>query len=404
MNRTPWERGPPGPPATPHISLHASWLLLWLLATTPLAAATTAARADGVWLRDGELTFPIGIYHVSWYSPPAQLRADLEHIAAAGFDTVHASYTAGNDYEGFLDRAAQLGIGVITEGVDETWIAAHRRHPAVAGWSIGDDVHETVTPDQLTARHAAVRAADPDHVTMFTVWSPKRWGPFLPLGDYIAPYHYPISDLWLGHCDAVIAPTRRATPRRLGIPQAFAWDEQRAPTPGEYRNLVYQNLCNQVRGLITYPFRDKDTYLPDHAELWAEVRRVVPEVRALSPTLCDGTFTRLDLPHHAPGGIVAAYWQLRDTVTVVVLNTHQTVAQSVDIVLPIPPGAELRPLFSDRPQGLNLSGDHLCGEIAPVDVHVYRLAPPAPKPRGGCGTGVPAVGAALLALMLVKRR
>ena len=321
---------------------------------------------------DGRPFFPHGYYYVSWGESPPQMLATLRTIAAAGFNTLHASRTESNGYEAFLDEAERLGIRVITEGATTEVIRTLRQKRAVLAWNIGDDAETHNTPAGLRARHEDTRAADPDRLTYFTVFNWDRWGPYLDEGDLVAPYNYPISSTRLGEVDFAVNLARRAGRPMIGIPQAFAWPTDRPPTPVEARNMVYQNLVNNVRGLIYYNFNQGPPLPSLHPELWDATRSFVPEIARLTPALTDGTFTKLD-----PGvdGVLAATWRLGEQRYVVVVNTDPARARSVSLALPGAPGGTLQPLFGDRPSGLQLSGGRLRGTVNPQDVHVYLVTP-----------------------------
>ena len=156
--------------------------------------SVVSLRSDGCLLLDGNPFFPIGIYHVSWSVSVGSLNTDLPAIAALGWNTIHASYTTDADFKSFLNAAILLNIHVIAEatwnsdGTPSSWMTTFKGYPAILAWNIGDDVHNFFTPDQMLARRAAIHALDPNHPTVYTVYSPTKWGPYLNVGDILMPY------------------------------------------------------------------------------------------------------------------------------------------------------------------------------------------------------------------------
>lgn len=324
---------------------------------------------------DGEPFFPHGYYYVSWDEPAAAMLTTLRTVAAAGFNTVHASRPRSGELTAFLDEAERLGVKVLLEGqvredgCVQDVVRALASHRALLGWNIGDDVHANATPQVVRARHASCKRADPDHLTYSTVYDPEVWGPYLDIGDVVAPYAYPVPQLPLREVDRTLTLARAPGRPLLGIPQTFSQGPQRAPTAAEIRNMTYQALANGVLGLLHYNFNEGGQPIPErHPELWAETTRLVPEVRRLAPALTRGRYTRLPA---GQGSIVAASWLLDGELFVVVINTHATQARSVSLALPATGAAQA--LFPGRPAGLQLRDGRLQGPVGAQEVHVYVL-------------------------------
>jgi hypothetical protein len=353
----------------------------FMFAPLPSEGALVSLRSDGGLVVDGEAFFPLGIYHVSWLFSADQLPADLAGMAALGCNTIHASYTEG-DFESFLDAAQARHIYVIVEGYwnqarPGSWLTSFKGHPAILGWSIGDDVHDDLTPDQLRARRDAVRALDPNHPTFYTVYNPKRWAGYLDVGDVLLPYNYPVGNSWLGEVNYILSLARAQSPLPIwGVPQAFAWPNKPAPTAVQYRNMVYQTLINGAKGLLGYTFRDGENYLPSHPELADSVKAVNAELRFLGPVFLDGTREKLCTGTRADEeGLQAALWNCGEICCLVVLNTSETSVRSCALSLPTGYKRSLKPVFSTGPRGLvlNPANQTVTGELQPRDVHVYFL-------------------------------
>eukprot|EP00729_Bicosta_minor_P022559 gene22559-7986_t len=158
-----------------------------------LASLVHSASTSSSWVLDGRLMvdgtpfFPVGVYVHSLNT------TDWDAIAAAGYNTV-LTYTNGHAHESFalpnastiattnafLDNANARGIIVLlslkdfypdkaptSTDVEALWkatVAAFVHHPALLGWYLADEV-KTAGLGEVSARYAAVAAADPNHIT-----------------------------------------------------------------------------------------------------------------------------------------------------------------------------------------------------------------------------------------------
>jgi hypothetical protein len=366
-----------------HLLIFVGFIVCRLVfAPLPSQGAIVSLRSDGGLLVDGAPFFPLGIYYVSWLLSADQLQADLAGIAALGCNTIHASYTREGQFGSFLDAAQAQHIYVIVEGnwnqaQPGSWLTSFRGHPAILGWNIGDDVHDHLAPDQVRARRDSVHALDPNHPTFYTVYNPKRWGRYLDAGDILLPYNYPVGSSWLGEVNYVLSLARAQSPLPIwGVPQAFAWRNRPAPTPAQYRNMVYQTLINGAKGLLGYVFHDGENYLPSRPELADSVKAVNAELRFLEPVLRDGTRTKLSTgTSDGEEGLQAALWSCGKICCLVVLNTSETRTNSCVLSLPAGHRGSLKTVFPSGPRGLlfNPANQTLTGEVQPRDVHVYFL-------------------------------
>jgi hypothetical protein len=135
-------------------------------------------RNDGAVLIEQKPFFPIGIYAV-WkkeFNGNSFDRA-FEELKANGFNVAHTYNEARTaEFREFMDAAARHGFHLFlasgqganrmdTRVVLED-VARERSHPAVLAWYLADDTCAHVMPRQLTALTEAVRAIDPDHITV----------------------------------------------------------------------------------------------------------------------------------------------------------------------------------------------------------------------------------------------
>ncbi|NJL66273.1 MAG: hypothetical protein HC894_04575 [Microcoleus sp. SM1_3_4] len=131
---------------------------------------------NGITIVNGKPFFPFGFYHVSWKSTAQDLMEDMREIAAAGFNTIHASATEVKSYDLFLNEAARLGIYVFSEqGIGLlNMIDSFKKKPAVLGWSIADDVDNgKLLPEEVLKMHQQAKLADPNHITYISGYSNK---------------------------------------------------------------------------------------------------------------------------------------------------------------------------------------------------------------------------------------
>jgi hypothetical protein len=348
-----------------------------------MGQSVCSIRNDGVILVNGKPFFPLGFYHVSWDSTASALARDMNLIADAGFNVMHASQTPTNDYGAFLDGAARRNLYVITEFQEDRLkvINRYKNKSAVLGWNIADDVDNGgTTRSELMERHKAVKSADPSHITYAsgykrTVQEPPNIGSYVDIPEVVGMQSYPISADILGAVQVTMANAVDAA-QPFGRPiignvQSFKWNRSgtRAPTAREARNMTYQALVGGVRGIIYYTFSDGTNYLPDYADAWSELKSLVPEIRELTPALLNGKLTRT----RAANGVYAGIWIFENKVYIIAVNTLSRRVDGATINLPSETTGEAKSLFPNRPAGMKVEGNRLVGSLMPEDVHVYVL-------------------------------
>ena len=341
-------------------------------------------RADGTLLVDGQPFFPFGFALYPAYNSEEFRPETLRSIAASGFNTLHAPIRI--NYPELQADAAALGMRLIAEiypyELDDAGIVRAIRHvkdgPALLAYGIADDVDdgEYYTPELVTRIDQLVKTADRQHPTYISGFVPQRINLFMQSADTVAMQSYPIGKTYweharIGHVNyalssamAAAQPFNRPVIANL---QAFAWPEQREPTAVEIRNMTYQALVNNVRGIIYYAYNDGYWRLEEHPAVLQALHDLAPEVRRLAPVLLDGAYTPLqtgkpDLP--------AAQWRYADEVYVMIVNaTDRAAAATVNLAAPVsgPP----KPLFDQRPGGMTFNAGRLQGSLEPMAVEVY---------------------------------
>ncbi len=341
-------------------------------------------RADGALLVDGQPFFPYGFALYPQYNTEEFRPETLRSIAASGFNTLHAPIRM--NYPELQADAAALGMRLIAEiypyELDDAGIVRAIRHvkdgPALLAYAIADDVDdgEYYTPELVTRINRLVKTVDRQHPTYISGFVPQRINLFMQSADTVAMQSYPIGKTYweyarIGHVNYALA-TAIAAARPFNRPvianlQAFAWPEQREPTAVEIRNMTYQALVNNVRGIIYYTYNDGYWRLEEHPAVLQALRDLAPEVRRLAPVLLDGVYT--PLPTSKPD-LLAAQWRYGDEVYVMVVNATDR-ASAVTVNLAVPVSGPAKPVFDRRPEGMTFNAGRLQGSLDPMAVHVY---------------------------------
>lgn len=333
-------------------------------------------------LVDGKPFFPLGFYHVSWPFPAEDRLQFLREVAAAGFNTVHASLKQMDEWDPFLAEAEKLDMKVITEfGVDMVAaIQRYRDRKAVLAWNPGDEPDGGgVPPEVMLERHNRIKDADANVPTYMTLCVPAAYQRYAAMAEVIAPDPYPIHHrsastvpVYTMISQAVAAATPLGRPI-WAIPQAFGYKETtswRVPTFAEERNMTYLALLAGAKGLIYYTYRDTGFDMREHPELWAGMKTLPGEINTLEPWLLAGTRGKLEtgLPD-----VFAGLWISGERQALCVVNTAPQEARQVSIQVPEGVKGQVVNLFPTHPASLRLIGDRLLGEIGPLEVQVYEV-------------------------------
>jgi len=338
---------------------------------------------NGITIVNGKSFFPFGFYYI--YSEPTvqDLIKDMRDIAAAGFNTIHASANEVKSYEQFLNEAARLGIYVLSEqGIGLlNMINSFKQKPAVLGWNIADDVDNgKLVPQEVLKFHQQAKLADPHHITYISGYSNKI-KEFGNCADVVAMQSYPIGN---GEEEISVTYDRVSLTRDAVSPyakavyanvQAFAWSNKkqgesrpiRVPTFDEVRNMTYQALLAGAKGIIYYTYHDEDWHLSSYPALWTGMKTLVPEIKAISSLVLNGVLNIIEVGVEK---VVAGMWIDRNQALIMIINRSYD-RQEVSIAIP---GnfSEVRPIFQNRPATLVLNANHLSGFLKPLDVVVYK--------------------------------
>jgi hypothetical protein len=341
-------------------------------------------RANGSLLIDQRPFFPMGVYHVSWgVSTPKQIK-HLEEIAAAGFNTVHASANDWAGYTKFLRRANELGVYVLSEHhADPLEFLQHfKNEPAILAWNLADDVDNGKrTPPEVMALNRKIRAADPNHLTYISGYS-KNLQNFAQCANILGRQSYPIrnhttDELSKTHPDiAEIADAISKAPQQAVFAnlQVFPWSAAGPPEQGtvpdvpEVRNMTYQALLGGAKGILYYTYYEGAWFLPDHPQLWQGLKSLNQEVQSLSPFFLDGAFQPLALSSKTLKGGV---WVKGPKSLWMVINTSADQSQPVLIKGPWTQTQSISPLFGSPMAQRNAGAVALT--LPPKAVYLYQI-------------------------------
>lgn len=253
-------------------------------------------------------------------------------VRDAGFHVVHV-----DTKREALDQAARAGLKAwVTVGSDEAklrpLVTALKDHPALLFWENEDEPSyqykkpgPRVPPERMIAAYRAVKALDPsrpiylNHSPTNLVSTLRRYN---DAADILATDIYPVAPhglreqyaLWHDgrHGDLLnpyISQTGQYADklRALGKPfymvlQAFAWEGLRKqgdrdpkliqyPTRDELRFMSLQSIIHGASGLLFWGLE----FVPASAPLWAHLKSVVKELRAMERDLA-APARKLELP------------------------------------------------------------------------------------------------------------
>jgi hypothetical protein len=331
--------------------------------------------------------FPMGAYLCCTQGGNVDtIIADLTTLAGAGFNS--ASFEFGFDKTGKFDKvlatAARLGMKVIVENsVDVTGeagtVTRYKNQPGIFAWNIGDDLHRKYTAAQVKLMHDAVKRADAMHPDLGIVYNPKLWTDFAS-ADLLGIYKYPVADIKdnggsaagqgaLFTVDDWLSAGRKLNKPLIGIPQGYAWPNDRFPSPPELRNMAFQMVANNIQGLIWYAFGRSGAFLGPHRSAeWLMAQQIAKDILSLVPDMYAGTFSRLG---DATQTIRVAQWVLPNETLVVVVNTGAAAMVST----PLQTGARqtVRAGLANASTQLEVKNGVLDGSIAALGVEVVRI-------------------------------
>lgn len=391
--------------------------MLLMLASLVAVGATakpiqTSVSDRGTLIRGDREVFPFGIYHVSWIGERygKDRFQDMLAMQGNGLGIMKTSLdpTSRESDLALLDDAAERGMGIMAELYLPSLgllIDRMKEYPAVISWQIGDDFNVTnsknyCSPQLLRERHELAKKHDPGHVTYASGGSAlvewyRSFKDYHGCVDLIGIQCYPVGNktdfpapVLLERCHQLFKARVKELEESKIVPianlQSFSWKKKKGifPTPSESRNMLYGALAAGVKGALYYTFYDGqnmegnvtlDLQAPG---LWEEIGRQAQELVTLEPFLLHGIHQ--EIRSHNERIHISSWTKDKDRI-LVIINTDRKIARELEAEIPDSLNAHAKPLFANRPAGLELVNGVLRGTIKPEEVHVYAITGAGPE-------------------------
>ena len=133
----------------------------------------------------------------------------------------------------------------------------------------------------------------------------------------------------------------------IGTVQCFGYPGKPAtgytvmPTPSQVRNMTYQALAANIKGITWYVFADGGFNLPDNKPLYELMKKLPREIKVVIPFIQKGEYSR---PETGNKKVYAARWVKGEEVLEIYINTDNK-KQSISVE----PSPGVKPLFRSRP-------------------------------------------------------
>ena len=131
--------------------------------------------------------------------------------------------------------------------------------------------------------------------------------------------------------------------------------------------MTYQALLAGAKGIIYYTYHDNDWHLPSYPDLWAGMKTLVPEIKAINSQILKGRLNIIDVRIRK---VIAGIWTDQNQALIVVINSSYD-RKEVSIAIPSKI-TKLKRMFENHPDNLTLNGTRLSGFLKPLDVVVYQ--------------------------------
>ena len=136
--------------------------------------------------------------------------------------------------------------------------------------------------------------------------------------------------------------------------------------------MTYQALVHGANGLVYYTYNDGGFSVREHPELWAEMKELVAEVKALSSVLLGPANEGVRFLA-GPGGMVHGL-AARDgqDLFLITINTEDADAGRVELgVEGLPANGSAEVLFEER--SVDVADGMIVDDYGPCASHVYRV-------------------------------
>ncbi len=385
--------------------LHVIWTSLFLAIL--LCFASTSLQAEqfeaGSVTVNGQKTFPLGWYGLSWYySTGSAQTLPLIESAQHGFDYVMpyapADYASNLEILDYLDTAHALGVKVMidthTNPVYKVTSIVNlvKDHPAVYGYYVEDEpAWRGISAAEVISKYNAIKAADPNpnHPALLTfTLSIADYPEYVAGGDIIARELY--NEGQFATIESDIATVSAAGKDYVAIPrmfQAYNTYADNIPTAEEFKFLVFNPISKGAGGIMPFIF---EGYVPDGHPIPEPGFRdesaypVTDQLQEIMPTLLKGSGNLTAMLHwsdeisHGKDLSWVFAGDQNDGVLIVTNDNATTAAEGMDFHLSgLDPSITEATVIGEN-RTISLVDGKLIDDFDAQGVHLYKFtSPPA---------------------------
>lgn len=314
--------------------------------------------------------FPIGIFTYYWDSLTRPVIVDQ------GFNVVTTSIPDGMVPAHLSELQSDHIMAMpymANPGTYDSWLAV-KDNPCILAWYITDEPegggdNSRATPQKQRADYEKLRAADPGHPIGTAHYIYDAFSNFRCSEDFTKSDIYPLHRAPITHVglfiDLIHSVHGNGYPAWPYI-QSFGGTEGfDVPSRAEERAMVYIALAHRAKGIMFF------SYYPSLTETWAEVKKLVGEMKQLAPFYC--------LPDQEPalGNTNAAVHtrliQIGNSGLIIAVNTDYN-AQTTTITIPSPAPATLT-LPLEGGGTVPVTAGSFTASFDSLGVHVYQWGP-----------------------------
>lgn len=378
----------------------------FFIGSTPKKGIVTL-RDDGAVLIDGKPFFPIVMFSVHKCEfNHNDMDLAMKELRSAGFNVAH-TYRTGYDTEHrqLMTAASKYGMKTIFSGPPDcntkdmprylSTVVRDRTEEAVLAWYLGDDTRMFCSPEELSARCAAVRAIDPIHLMVQCDGTGTRdnpfYKPYVGCTDAFMPCMYTVEGAKSSPCAVarVIEYVRLTFDniREAGSPvrsvwpvlQYFqGWGWERFPTFTELRAMSWAAIIQGANGIGWYTYAHwKHHGASATPETWKNMTTVSKEIASLSDVLLERAVPQPVKPEILSGPAKDSLGN--DSITFLMkkhggktyLFTVNSAFQPVTAKFSLP-GLKRAGVLSEN-RSVSLENGTFTDQFSPFAVHLYEL-------------------------------
>ncbi|MFP3904189.1 MAG: hypothetical protein ACLFWB_08130 [Armatimonadota bacterium] len=310
------------------------------LRKAPPGGSQTGYTENGLFYANGQPVFPLCLGYFYQAS-------DMEAAHEAGFNCVISPARMAS--KAFMDKASETGLGVFVSSANfekDFWsnmIEKYTHRDTLWGWYIlerpGSRI-PAVAKEVLEAVYSDIAELDHHHPVLCGMDSEAALEDYSAASDLLIAWTHPSPPGNLSPVarivEAAVREAKKQKPVWALVPIAGTThiynksiDPEglgRAPTPQEYRAMVYLSLIHGATGIVSYAYRipgdtDRRGFVAtQHApEVWEMVAEVNRELQAVGPQLLSGTPQRKVEANTEP--VVHQIWYHEGRAIVIIVNT-----------------------------------------------------------------------------------